>query len=311
MSIVAMSETVGSLGDEIGRAVTDALAYEFADREIITKAAERFGESVRDLRHAAEEKPTLWERFTEAQRRYRAYIEATIFELAARDNVVLVGRASPIILARAPHTLRVRVDAPEPRRAQRVEQREGLTHEAALDRLRRTDRERAARVRFFYGVELDDPLRYDLVLDTERLDVERCARIVRNALEDDRFRSTVASRMAMMDLSLAAQARAALLENPLTRTQPIAITCADGVITLGGDVDVAQVRQAAEDVVAGIPGVTRVRNEIEVGPGLLADEADELSHGQFRHGEERSWGGYGGGWYEHEWEARHPRSDVR
>src|SRR5947209_3135646 len=92
MSIVAISDTVGSQGDEVGRVVARALGYEFADREIITKAAERFGESALDLHHAAEEKPKLWERFAEAQQRYRVYIEATVLELAARDNTVLVGR---------------------------------------------------------------------------------------------------------------------------------------------------------------------------------------------------------------------------
>jgi hypothetical protein len=48
--------------------------------------------------------------------------------------------------------------------------------------------------------------------------------------------------------------------------------------------------------------VGAVRNEILTPPlPFVLDE--ELSHGQFRHGEERSWGGYGGGRYEEE-EAR-------
>jgi len=306
MSIVAMSETVGSLGDEIGRAVAGTLGYEFADREIITNAAARFGEGVLELRHAAEEKPTLWERFAETQRRYRAYIEATIFELAARDNTILVGRSAPVILADAPHTLRVRVDAPERLRAERVAQREGLTPAAALDYLRSTDRERAARVRFFYGVPLEEPLLYDLVLDTERLGVPQCAAIVCLTLDHERFRSTDASRRTMLDLSLEAQARAALLAEPTTRRYRFAVTCADGMITLGGGADTAQVRQVAEDTVARIPGVGRVQNAIDVAAGLAEEDVEDDVHGQFRHGEERSWGGYGGGWYERERQARRP-----
>src|SRR5881397_3083962 len=94
MSILAISETAGSLGREIGRTVAAALGHEFADREIISKAAERFGEGVLELTHATEEKPTLWERFTETRHRYMAYIEAIVLEMAARENVVLVGRAS-------------------------------------------------------------------------------------------------------------------------------------------------------------------------------------------------------------------------
>jgi hypothetical protein len=41
MSVVAVSETIGSLGNEIGRRVAQARGYEFSDREIIAKAAER------------------------------------------------------------------------------------------------------------------------------------------------------------------------------------------------------------------------------------------------------------------------------
>ena len=85
MSIVAMSETVGSRGTEIGRSLAATLGWEFADREIITKAAESFGEGVSELTHATEEKPTLWDRFRESQQRYATYVEATVLEMAARD----------------------------------------------------------------------------------------------------------------------------------------------------------------------------------------------------------------------------------
>src|SRR2546422_10131153 len=119
MSIVAISETAGSLGIEIGRKLAEALGWEFADREIIAKASEQFGEDVMDLRHSVEEKPTLWERFSDSQHRYKAYIEAIMLELAARDNVVLAGRSSTIVLRQIPHVVRVRTTAPEGRRAQR------------------------------------------------------------------------------------------------------------------------------------------------------------------------------------------------
>ncbi len=53
MSIVAISETAGSLGIEIGRKLAESLGWEFADREIIAKASEQFGEDVMDLRQGA------------------------------------------------------------------------------------------------------------------------------------------------------------------------------------------------------------------------------------------------------------------
>jgi cytidylate kinase len=268
MSILALSDTVGSLGAEIGRAVAAALGYEFADREIITKAAERFGGSLMELTHAAEEKPTLLDRFSEAQRRYLAYIEAIILELAARDNVVLVGRASPVVLRDVPHALRIRVDAPERVRAVRVEQQQGLTREAALEYVRQTDRERGARVRFFYHVDWDDPLLYDLGLNTERLSVDEAVPLVLDLLRSERFQTTTLSHSTVADRSLTAQAKAALLANPVTRAQPIFASCARGAISLTGSVRSEEQRKMAHEIVAKIPGVTSVLNDIIVMPPM-------------------------------------------
>jgi len=269
MSIVAISETAGSLGREIGRTAAATLGHEFADREIISKAAERFGEGVLELTHATEEKPTLWERFTETQRRYMAYVEAIVLEMAARDNVVLVGRASTIILGKIPHVLRVRISAPEGARAQRVHQEQGLTAEAAVNYVRRSDHERAARVRFLYHVDWDDPLSYDLVLNTERLSVEGGARLIRDALQEGRFETTGTARKTTRDLSVIAQAKAALLANPLTRLRQIFVSSTDAYLTLSGTVRTEQERRAAQEAVASIPGVTGVLNDIVALPPSL------------------------------------------
>jgi cytidylate kinase len=266
MSILAISDIVGSLGVDIGRAVAAALGYEFADREIITKAAEQFGGSLMELTHAVEEKPTLLDRFSEAQRRYLAYIEAIIFELAARDNVVLVGRASTVMLRDVPHALRVRVIAPEGARAARIEQQQGLTREAALEYVRQTDRERGARVRFFYHVDWDDPLLYDLVLNTERLSVDETVPLVLGLLRSERWQTTALSHAAVADRSLTAQAKAALLANPVTRGQQIFASCAHGAISLTGSVRSEEQRKMAFETVAKMPGVASVVNVITVIP---------------------------------------------
>jgi cytidylate kinase len=296
MSIVAISESAGSGGPEIGRGVASALGYEFADREIIAKAAESYREDVTELTHATQEKPTLWERLTHSQQRYVTYIESTICELAARDNVVLVGLASTIVLGRIPHVLRVRTNAPQRVRAEWVRSHLGLTPEAAGDYVRQADRERAARVRFLYHVDWDDPSLYDLVLNTERLSVATAVRMIQHALADERFGSRPDGCRSMLDLSVTAQAKAALMANPATRPRHVSVTCEDGALTLTGMVSTEAERSAVLDTVARVPGVTAVRDGLVMTSGGIAESA--RGHGQFRHGEERSWGGYGGGGHE-------------
>ncbi|MBI1963596.1 MAG: cytidylate kinase-like family protein [Candidatus Rokubacteria bacterium] len=262
MSIVAISETLGSLGTEIGRRVAAARGFELADREIIAKAAERFHEGIGELTHVTEERPTLWERFTDTQRRYMTYVEAILLELAARDNVVLVGRAATLLLRGVGHAMRVRVSAPEDVRAARLQHEQGLTPEAALDLVHQTDRERAARVRFLYHVDWDDPLLYDLVLSTDRLGADRGARLVGEALDDASVQPTPASRRQVADLAIAAQARAALLAHPLTRDRQLYVSCRHGCVTLSGAVRDGAARRAAAETVSAIAGVSSLENEL-------------------------------------------------
>lgn len=264
MSIVTISQTLGSLGEEIGRELARALSYEFADREIILQAAARFGEAVIELDHVTEEKPTLWERFSDTQRRYLTYVEAIIWELAARDNVVLLGRGTPFVLRKVRHALRVRITGPEGLRAQRVEHQEGLTPDAAADRVRQSDHERAARVKFLYHVDWDDPLLYDLVVNTERLAVKGVMRLIQDALQNERFQPTRDSQMEVADLSLTSQAKAALLRHPTTRQLQLALACKNGRLSVSGMVQREEERKAAEEIVGKLPGITGVVNEITV-----------------------------------------------
>jgi cytidylate kinase len=266
MSIVAVSQSLGSLGDEIGRELARTRSYQFADREIILEAGERFGEGVPTLQHATEERPSLWERFAGTRDPYRAYVEAIVWEIAARDRVVIVGRGAPFVLASVRHALRVRITAPEDLRTKRVENQQGLTHEAAPGVVRQSDRDRAARIKFLYDLDWESPLLYDLVLNTERVAVTDAVRILQEALGGDRYQPTAESLREVKDRSITARAKAALLANPATRDLQLTPICRDGQLSISGRVEREELRRVAEQVVGGIPGVTGVLNEIVVLP---------------------------------------------
>lgn len=270
MSIVAISQTLGSLGEEIGRTLARTLSWQCADREIILEAAGRFGEGVMALEHFTEEKPSLWERFSDTQRRYQAFVETIILEMAARDNLVISGRGSSLVLRRVRHALKVRVTAPELLRARRVEAQQGLTAEAAEHLVRQSDRERAARLKFLYHVDWEDPLLYDLTLNTERVDAEEACRLLREALSWERVRPTAESLAEVGDLSLAARARATLMVNPETRRTAVGIACKDGWLTVTGGVDGERQRKTVEETLAQMPDVRGVHNEVVVTAPTLA-----------------------------------------
>ncbi|HKZ08803.1 MAG TPA: cytidylate kinase-like family protein [Methylomirabilota bacterium] len=289
MSVIAVSESLGSLGIEIGREVAARLGYEFAERDIISKAADRYGADLSRLSHAAEERPTLLERFTAEQHRFAHYVDATVHEMAARDNFVIVGLASTLILANAPHTLRVRVTASEPARAGRLSRQLSLPPDLALRRVRESDRERAGRVRFLYHVHWEDPLLYDFVMNTEKMESEEGARLLQQMLEHERFRSTEESRRTMKDRSLVAQAYAVLMADPVTRERRLTVTSEDAVLSVGGRVEEWSVRRAVQQALSSITGVREIRF---LTPAAIDGEGGGDAGGDL-YGASRRWGGYG------------------
>lgn len=270
MSIVAISPTIGSLGDEIGREVARARGYEFADREIIEKAATRFGEGVMELAHVTEEKPTLWERFIDTNRRYMTYVEAIVFEMAARDNVVLAGRGSAFLLGQMRHVLRVRVTASERVRATRVVDRQGILPDAAANLVRQSDNELGARVRYLYHVDWNDPLLYDLYINTDRLTADEGAALIDRALQHTRYQSSAEAMEEIRDVNVTTQCRAALLARSNELPLELRVTCERGQVTMNGLVEREEERAAAEGIIAAIPGVTGVVNNIVVRPRMPA-----------------------------------------
>ena len=111
---------------------------------------------------------------------------------------------------------------------------------------------------------LDDPLQYDLVLNTARLDVPAAVATIRAALAAERFHATPASLVEVRDRCLTARVHAALLAHPRTRELGLFFSCQDGQVSLSGRVARDDQRRVAEEVVEGLSGVSRVLSEIVV-----------------------------------------------
>jgi cytidylate kinase len=261
MSIVAISDTLGSRGDTMGRELARRLGWEFVDRDSITKASEQFGETAGELQEVTEARPSLWERFTDSKRRYLLYVEATVFEMAARDRVVIVGHGATIMLRNIRHALRVRVTAPERDRVERIRQDQGLTEAAALDAVRDSDRERAARMRYLYHVDMDDAFLYDLTINSERVSIEEGVRLVAEAVTLQRVQSTDTSRAEATDRAIAALARARLAADPRTRSQRLTVEAHERRVIVRGFADSEGHRRAALEILRSVPGAVDTVDE--------------------------------------------------
>jgi cytidylate kinase len=261
MTIVAISREMGSGGYEIAAAVAKALNFEYVDRQIILHAARVHEVPEEKIADVADRRLSLWERFDEEKRRYLAFIEAAYYTFAERGNLVTAGRGGPFFLKHVSHALRVRIMAPFDVRVRRVMERERLDMRAATAAVRNYDRELAGRIDYLFGVDWTSPEHYDVVINTESDAWQFHIDLVVAAARHAQFQPTEESRQRVHDLSLAAQVRAAIAKDPVTKNLNVEVAAQAGRVALKGVVFSPAMMDAAAEVARQVPGVRQVSCE--------------------------------------------------
>ena len=105
----------------------------------------------------------------------------TILRLASLGRAILVGRGAEVITRRLPLVFHVRLVAPLEKRIQHASQYYNLTEEEAAKMIKESDHARRRYLRRYFDADIDDPLVYDLVLNTGRLGFARTADLIAHA----------------------------------------------------------------------------------------------------------------------------------
>ncbi|HEY5695188.1 MAG TPA: cytidylate kinase-like family protein [Gaiellaceae bacterium] len=200
-SVVCVSHTTGSGGDEIGKLLAERLGYLYVDEDIVARAAaagglepgevadeeRRKSYATRVLETLAEGGGDAWTLAATAgveivrPADVRALIRETVVQTAARGNVVIVAHAASHALEPGPGTLRVLVTASPATRAKRVGAEEHLEEAQAARTIKDSDAGRRDYLKRFYSVDPESPTDYDLVVNTDLLSTEQAAEIVLRA----------------------------------------------------------------------------------------------------------------------------------
>ncbi len=180
-------------GNEIGRRLAKALNYKLYDHNILVMAAKRlevphiyisdleetgpnsiifnlsqtpFGGSSRTINNM----PLVDRLFYEEKK--------IIEEVTATDPCVIVGRCAGYILKDHPDCLKVFIHADTDFRIQRSIQDEKLTHEEAVEVLKKTDKRRSGFYTTHSGYKWGDSTHFDICLDSSSLGLDRCVSIL-------------------------------------------------------------------------------------------------------------------------------------
>ncbi len=106
----------------------------------------------------------------------------SILRLAALGNVILIGRGANVITMKLPHMVHVRLVGSVEKRIERVMDYLKLERKAAVEFVQKADRGHQRYVREQFKVEIDNPLLYDLIVNTDRVTCEQAAELVAEVL---------------------------------------------------------------------------------------------------------------------------------
>jgi cytidylate kinase len=196
-SAVTISRETGAGAITIGKMVTDSFqslekgaphSWALFDQNIVKAMLEDQGLPKHLEEFIQEEgKPALKDAFEELLGLHPSTpalvqsMSRTIRKLATAGGVVLIGRAANVICANLPHAFHVRLVAPLESRVRHIADYFKLSEKEAAEYVAKADRVRKQYVRRYFGVNVEDPHQYHLVINSGEVGFREAATIIVDA----------------------------------------------------------------------------------------------------------------------------------
>ncbi len=263
MAIITISRQVGSLGDEIAQAVADALGYRYVEKSQISEALSNVGFSLSEIDKYDEKVPSIWQSLSIQKDQFAHLIQAVVYELAARNNAVIVGRGGQAILKGIPGTLHVRIIAPHATRLSRIMEDNGYDEKNARQVIRQNDRDSAGYLSTYFNTNWNNSDLYDLVINTSTITPNESVQMISCAAGNGEIKKVSPKSELLHDLALAHKAKSALL-NITEKVDRVELEFDKGVAYLSGLVRSSVIKNKCEQAILNIQGVESVNNHLNV-----------------------------------------------
>ncbi len=265
MAIVTISRECGSGGEEIGKAVARNLKYAYVSKSTIYRDIEKHGEQW--LKWGAEldeHAPSIWERYDRSFAGYVSLLEHCIYELALKNNVVILGRGGNWLLQEIPYALRVRIIAPMEDRIRLVSEREGVNREAAEKILRFSDHERSIFLKKAYHRDWSHPDDYDMTFNTSHMGRDEVVKLIIDEIPARDKQTTPKAQERLRQMALAARVKSDIRTDFHVFIPTLEVVHDGTAIVLRGVARDLKQRKKVEEIARGSAGPTKIRSELHV-----------------------------------------------
>lgn len=265
MPIITISRQMGSGGIPIAHKVAEALGYTLVDGDAIMEVAAAYGLSAEAVEEADEKPPHFVDKLDSKQVLDLHLIELIILEYALQGNVIIYGRGGQDLLKEITSKLRVRIIAPFEERVERWAEREWLDPDRARYLVRKSDQQRAGFIKYYFDRDWDDPLDYDLVINTAHLSEETAVQLICSGIKDRNLAEGKAEcKKRLADLILGKKLEVAIVKDGSIDPYLLEITVENGQVHLEGQLHSKAEKRKVLELAASLEGIAGVREKIRV-----------------------------------------------
>jgi len=171
MTVITVSREYGSIDNDFGERVAQALGYYCVSKEFIADLLGQYG--LVEFEREYDTRPGFWEGFSALRGERRSAMVAMLNQVlqavAHHGDVVIQGRSGFAALAGFADVLHVRLQAPLATRIERIASQQRVSIEEAARIVKEGDAVRTAFVEGFYGIPWDSVHAFDLVINTQKV----------------------------------------------------------------------------------------------------------------------------------------------
>jgi cytidylate kinase len=259
MSIVCISRSAFSGGEELAQRLAENLGLPCLSRDELVEAATKAGIRVGKLEMAAVKPRDFCERLSREREHYLAFTSAYLCERALEGGLVYHGRTGHLLLSGISNVLRVRVTSNVEERMRAAERHLGVDRERARRYVEEVDEDWRQWASTLYGRSWEDVLEYDVTFNLEKVSAENAAASLVSMSQLPEFHETPASRRALENLMLGSKARLLLARDERISCNRLNVRANDGVLTVSYMPQEWPCAEIIPEVLSGLEGVRDVR----------------------------------------------------
>lgn len=178
MAVITISRQVAALGDEIAASLADELNYKFVGRKDIEQRIVELGFPEEKLKKYDERKPGFFASLVKDRDEYLDYLQTAVLEAACDNKTILIGRGACVVLEKIPSLISLRFIADDTIRMHRLENEFSWDEKKAKQRIDESDENRRGFHKSFFNLDINDPSRYLLTINTGLLDVPSSTQLI-------------------------------------------------------------------------------------------------------------------------------------